>query len=192
MNDINFDNFMSLDSKKRKFILNDIESLKLLAATSLSENRYQHSLSVANLAKDLAIKHHLDGNKAYIAGLLHDVTKIYDEKFHDDYLRYYDQDKLSYPYKVKHSFSCKYFLKEKLNFHDKQILNAIYNHTICQSKDKLSIILYIADKREPLRNINDDIIEIAYNDLYKAYDLLQADVYKYLKEKNERFIKDSI
>ena len=51
----------------------------------------------------------------------------------------------------------------------KEILNAIYNHTIIDSRDKLSLILYLADKREPLRNINDDILDIAKIDLKKAY-----------------------
>ena len=61
------------------------------------------------------------------------------------------------------------------------------------SHDKLSIILYIADKREPLRGIDDEIAEIAKKDLMKAYELLDHDVERYLKEvKNERFIKNSL
>ena len=192
MNDLSFDTFMDLDSKERKKILNDIDLLTRLASTSLEKDRFDHSLSVARLSKDLATRHHIDPDKAYIAGLLHDVTKKYPQEFHDEYLKYYDIDKLNDPKGVKHSYSCKYFLKEKLNFHDKDILNAIYNHTICKSKDKLSLILYIADKREPLRNINDGIVEIAYNNLYKAYELLEVEVEKYLKEKNERIIEDSL
>ena len=191
--DINFDDFMSYDSKLRKTIINDPELLKIMLKKNLKESRYKHSLSVADLAKELALIHHVDENKAYIAGLLHDCTKSLSLEEHDAYLRYYDKEKLDYAEPVKHSFSAKYYLKEKLNFHDKDILNAIYNHTICNSRDKLSIILYIADKREPLRNIDDNIVEVARKDLYKAYELLNKDVEKYLREvKNERFIASSL
>ena len=191
--ELNFDDFMSYDHKLRKQILNDPELLKIMALKNLKEKRYYHSLSVAELAARLAKIHHLDAKKAYIAGLLHDVTKYFDEQQHDSYLRFYDPEKLKYPESCKHSFSAKYYLKEKCNLHDKDILNAIYNHTVCFSKDRLSIILYIADKREPLRGIQDDVVKTAEKDLYTAFEKLNWDVERYLREvKNERFIKTGL
>ena len=193
INDVTFDNFMSLDSKDRKTIINDPDLLKELIKKNLSEHRYQHSLSVADLCIKLAKRHKVDINKAYLSGLLHDVCKDLDHDLINEYLKYYDRDKLNGIYGAYHSWVAKYYLKEKLNFHDKDILNAIYNHTICNSKDKLSLILYIADKREPLRNINDDILDIAYNDLYKAYLKLNESVKKHIEEeKNERFIENRL
>ena len=193
LNDISFDDFMSYDSKTRRMILNDPELIKIMLRKNLKQSRYDHSLSVADLARRLARMHHVDENKAYMAGLLHDCTKYLNEEEHDLYLKYFDPGKLSYPESCKHSYSAKYYLKEKLNFHDKDILNAIYNHTICGSKDKLSMILYIADKREPLRGIDDDIIEIAEKDLYEAMGRLSWDVERYLKEvKNEGFIENRL
>lgn len=191
--ELTFDNFMSYDSKIRKMILNDEELIKIMLKKNLSDRRYNHSLSVAKLARELAIIHHVNPEKAYIAGLLHDCTKNFDDDFHDNYLKYYDPDKLNMPKGIKHSYTAKYYLKEMLNYHDKDVLNAIYNHTICNSRDKLSIILYISDKREPLRNIDDDILDIAYKDLYQAYTKLKWDVERYILEnKNERFIENSI
>ena len=193
LDNLTFDNFMSLDSKTRKEVINSYEYLKIMLKKNMKESRYAHSLSVADTAKQLAKRHNVDPEKAYLAGLLHDCTKDFDEAFHDEYLKYYDETKLKMPEGVKHSYTAKYYLKEKLNFHDKDILNAIYNHTICESRDKLSLIIYIADKREPLRKINDDILELAYKDLYKAYNLLHINVERYIKEvKNERFIEDSL
>ncbi|MBR4421061.1 MAG: bis(5'-nucleosyl)-tetraphosphatase (symmetrical) YqeK, partial [Erysipelotrichaceae bacterium] len=189
---VDFDHFMDLPSKLRKKIINDPELLKELVRKNISAHRYAHSLSVADCAVQLALAHHVDPRKAYYAGLLHDCTKGLPEEVHDAYFRYYDPDKINYPTGVKHSFSAKYYLKEKLNFHDKDILNAIYNHTICQSRDKLSLILYICDKREPLRQIDDDILEIARHDLYRAYELLNKDVERYLNDRKERFIKNSL
>lgn len=194
--DITFDNFMKLDHKLRKKILNDPELLKPLIAKNMKSSRFKHSLSVASLCKKLAKLHKVDEKKAYMAGLLHDVCKFPDHSYDavlEDYLRHYDPDKLNGSLGVYHSWVGKYYLKEKCNFHDKDILNAIYNHTICNSRDKLSLILYIADKREPLRKIDDGIVEIAEKDLYKAYEMLEKDVERYIKEvKNERFIENSI
>ena len=193
LQDICFDDFMTYDHKLRKRILNDPELLKIMVRKNIKEKRYLHSLSVADLAKELAAIHHVDPEKAYIAGLLHDVTKYFSEEEHDAYLRFYDPEKLNYPESCKHSFSAKYLLKEKLNLHDKDILNAIYNHTICFSRDALSVILYIADKREPLRGIDDDVVKIAKEDLHKAFEKLNWDVERYLREvKNEKFIGNGI
>ena len=190
---LSFDTFMLLDHKDRKIVLNDPELMKIMVEKNLKPSRYEHSLSVADMARKLAIIHHVDPDKAYMAGILHDCTKYLSEEEHDSYLKYYDPDKLNYPIGTKHSFSAKYYLKEKLNYHDKDILNAIYNHTICNSRDKLSVILYIADKREPLRQIDDEIALLAEKDLFEAYRRLDHDVERYLKEvKNERFINNSI
>lgn len=163
------DNFYKLNSKDRKFILNDVEILKDLIKTNMSSMRFIHTLGVAKLAKNLALCHHVDPFTAYIAGLFHDLTKELPIEVHNLYLQYYDPDKLAYPDKVKHSFSCKYYLKEKFHLHNDDILNAIYNHTICHSHDKLSLILYISDKREENRHIDDEIVSIATKDLKKAF-----------------------
>lgn len=199
MLDISFDNFYSLDSKTRKKCINDVEVLKSMIKQNVSEHRYMHSLSVADVCKDLAIRHNVDPQKAYLAGLLHDCCKFPDSNTSgvlEEYLKYYDPEKLEGKYKqaygAYHSWVAKYYLKEKLNFHDKDILNAIYNHTICESRDKLSIILYIADKREPLRKIDDNILDVARIDLMKAYELLKWDVRKYLEENNERFVETGV
>ena len=191
---ITFDNFYALDSKTRKAYVNDIEVLKQMVKQNVSEHRFEHSLSVADTCKSLALKHRVDPNKAYIAGLLHDCCKFSNDKnfILEEYLKYYDPEKLNGAVGIYHSWVAKYYLKEKLNFHDSDILNAIYNHTICNSRDKLSLILFIADKREPLRNIDDNILDIAYDNLYMAYDLLLEDIKKYLKENNEQFITSGI
>lgn len=199
MINVTFENFYSFDSKTRKKYISDYEILRNMVKNNVSEHRYMHSLSVADVCKQLALRHNVDPEKAYVAGLLHDCCKFPDSDTSgvlENYLKYYDPSKLEGEYKnaygAYHSWVAKYYLKEKLNFHDSDILNAIYNHTVCNSNDKLSIILYIADKREPLRNINDNILDIAYIDLYEAYRRLKWDVKKYLEDNNERFIDNSL
>ncbi len=166
------DDFHLLSSKQRAFLLNDEEVLTDLVKTNMSQKRFKHSLAVAKLAKELARYHHVDEKKAYIAGILHDVAKELPIEEQNEYLRYYDFMKLGEPDKVKHSHVAKYYLKDKLNFHDKDILNAIYNHTVLKVNDKLSLIIYVADKRDETRGIDDEVIEVAKKDLKKAVNLL--------------------
>lgn len=195
MDNITFDNFYSFDSKTRKKYINDIEVLKQMVKNNVNEHRYIHSLNVAEVCEDLARKHKVDPRKAYIAGLLHDCCKFPDSDTSgvlEEYLKYYDPEKLNGIYPAYHSWVAKYYLKEKLNFHDKEILNAIYNHTIIDSRDKLSLILYLADKREPSRMINDNILKIAETDLMGAYNQLVEDVEKYVKEHDGEFIRYSV
>ena len=194
MSELTFDNFYSLDSKTRKAYINDPNVLKELVKQNVSEHRYLHSLSVADVCRSLAYHHNVDPDEAYMAGLLHDCCKFKPEKEYilEEYLKYYDPEKLNGMTSIYHSWVAKYYLKEKLNFHNSRILNAIYNHTICNSRDKLSIILYIADKREPLRNIDDGILALAHKDLYGAYFKLKEDVKKYIEEHDERFVENSI
>ena len=181
--ELSFDSFRSFPSTIRRLLFLDDDALSIMVEAMMSKKRFEHSLSVAKTCKMLAKYHHVDQRKAYLAGLLHDVTKELPEEFHDSYLRYYDKDKLSYPLPIKHSFSASYYLKDKLGLSDSDVLQAIYNHTICSSNDRLCRIIYIADKREPLRGIDDGIMEIAKKDLHGAYEKLQQDVKAYLQKR---------
>ncbi|MBR3228219.1 MAG: bis(5'-nucleosyl)-tetraphosphatase (symmetrical) YqeK [Erysipelotrichaceae bacterium] len=166
------DNFHLLSSSQRRFILNDREVLSDLVRSNMSEWRYAHSLGVAALAEELARCHHVDPEKAWRAGILHDLTKELSIEELDSYLRYYDPDKLNEPDKVKHSHVGKYYLKDKLHINDKDILNAVYNHTVLGSADRLSLIIYVADKRDRTRGIDDEVVKIARKDLKKAVETL--------------------
>lgn len=155
-----------------------------LIKEKLSEYRFIHSLGVAKLSKELAIAHNLDGEKAYLMGLLHDVTKEMPEDWHDEVFRKHnDIDKIVEDRPIKHSRSAKYYLMDELNINDEDILEACYNHTICKSNNPYARILYIADKREENRNINDDVVKTALKDIGEGYYLLEKINDEYLRSK---------
>lgn len=168
-------------------MINTIEQYDNLIKSRLSNKRYKHSLGVAKLSKELASYHNVDENKAYIAGLLHDVTKeLKEEEQNQILIKHNDLDKLDIKPSIKHSYTSKYYLMDELNIQDEDILDAVYNHTICKSNRPLSKIVYIADKREENRHIDDNIVELAKSDLDKAFNELCLDVYKYISSTGEK------
>lgn len=177
-----FDEFYKYSENAKEYIYKNEDLLKELLKEKVSEHRFNHSLSVANTAKALALKHRVDPELAYLSGILHDVLKSYDENELDQYLEYSDPKRLNEPFPIKHAYACKYYLREHLNLYDYKLLQAIYHHADGQCLSKLGKILYIADKREPLRKIEDSILDIAFRDLDKGFELLKIDVQKYLKE----------
>lgn len=184
--DITIDNFHLL-SKSAKHIIFEkhLDILENLVSSMISDKRFKHSQSVANVCRDLAKKWGVDEKKAYIAGILHDITKSFTLNEHLNYLKYYDIDKVNEVEPILHSYSAKYFIKDKLNYYDTEVLNAIYHHTDGESNAKLAMILYIADKREPLRGLDPKLLDLAYKDLYLAFKLLKEDVKEYIKKKDE-------
>ena len=184
---ITIDNFHLLTKSTKKLIFAEhLDIIEKLVQGMMNEKRFKHSLSVAKVCYDLAKAHHLNAHDAYIAGILHDVTKFlnHDEQMH--YLEYYDSAKCNCPEPILHSYSAVYFIKNKFNYYNSDVLNAIYHHTDGESNSRLAMILYIADKREPLRGIDDHILAEAFIDLDEAFKDLKEDVKEYIKKKHER------
>jgi predicted HD superfamily hydrolase involved in NAD metabolism len=118
----------------------------------LSPKKLKHSCNVAMLAAELASKHTLDSAKAQIAGLLHDCAKFMtDEDFIDFFkkrnktLKYF-KDIIKFSPHILHSFVGEIVAKEKFEIKDRDVLNAIKNHTLGR-KNMCAIekIIFIAD-----------------------------------------------
>jgi len=182
LNKLNHDELLTL--------FNDDSKIIELLKENVNDHRFKHSLSVADTAKMLAKYHGVDQNKAYKAGLLHDLCKSVSNEKMLEVINKYEPNKSNYPLGTLHGYVCYYLLKE-LNVLDEDILDSIYNHTILERKSPLNIIIFIADKREPLRNIDDDILSIAKDDLMEAYRLLIDDVKEYLIGRNEQPFKSN-
>lgn len=167
----------------------DVDFFKDYLKKTLSEDRYFHSLAVADLAKELAHVYKLNEDQAYFAGLVHDIAKEMSEEEHDEILkRHEDYDGLTYSFKVKHSFCGKYLLMDEFNIDDEDVLDAVYYHTVPKSNKVLSKIVYISDKRDATRRIDDEVVDTAKKDLDKAIAILQE---KFNKRKEFK-IYDSV
>lgn len=139
------------------------EKVKLM----LPPSRYEHSLSVARLAKRIAFHNRLEiDNQAYIAGLLHDLAKGISSGelaliMKEQYPQYAHLPPFSF-----HQFVGEYLAKEVFNISDEEILGAIKFHATGKEKmSTLGKIVYSADKIDPLRKFNSsNLIKGCYQD----------------------------
>lgn len=126
-----------------------IGKYKAYLKDNLSKKRYTHSVNVANAALELARRYDSDEDKAYIAGLLHDVCK---EMPADKQLELVMASKLDVCDIEKetsalfHAVAGAEFVQTKFSISDPEIIEAIRYHTIgCGNMSKPAQIIYLAD-----------------------------------------------
>lgn len=122
-----------------------IEILK----TRLDDYRLNHSLCVAKEAKRLAEKYGADAEKAYLAGLLHDITKNESCEFHLNYFKEFDiilTDVEKQSDRLWHAMSAALFVRNELKIDDEALVSAIRYHTTAKSNmTLLEKIIFVAD-----------------------------------------------
>lgn len=153
----------------------DYESLKEVLRQRLNEKRYYHSLCVADEAKRLAEKYSGDIEKAYLAGLLHDITKNAPEEEHLQIFKEFGiilTDIEKNAKKLWHAMSGALYVKNILGISDPEIIDAIRYHTTAKADmSLLAKILYLADFTSKDRDYEDvDVIrEYVDESLGKAF-----------------------
>ncbi|MEG0545924.1 MAG: bis(5'-nucleosyl)-tetraphosphatase (symmetrical) YqeK [Oscillospiraceae bacterium] len=139
----------------------------------LTKARFYHSLNVADEAKKLAEFYGADKEKAFTAGLVHDIMKDTDK---NEQLRILEKNGISLTNtekdnpKLWHAISGAVFLEKELNVTDKEIISAVRFHTT--GKENMTLlekIIYIADYIAADRNYQG--IEIMREKAYKSLEL---------------------
>ena len=129
--------------------------IKKRLKAELDEHRYIHSLGVADTAKDMAEKLGENPEKAYRAGLLHDVGKPYSGA-------------------LRHAPYGRKIAEEYYGENDEDILNSVENHTLGRiGMSLLEKIIFVADFIEPGREFPDypglaDLRDMARKDIDNA------------------------
>ena len=122
---------------------------KKLIRSMMGDYRYTHSLNVAEEAVELARLYGGDEQKAYTAGILHDITK---EIPHEEQLQIIreggiilDDVQKNAP-KLWHSVSGSVYVRTRLGIEDTDVINAIRYHTTGRAgMSLLEKIIYTAD-----------------------------------------------
>lgn len=125
----------------------------------LDDYRFKHSLAVANQAVYLAEKYGADKEKAYLAGLLHDITKNFSN---EEQLQFFESSAIMLTSaeraseKVWHAISAASFIEKELNITDREIIDAVRYHTTGrENMSLLQKVIYIADFTSSDRNYPD-------------------------------------
>ncbi len=133
--------------------------IKKLLSERLQEKRYVHSLNVADSALVLAEKYGCDKEKAYFAGLVHDIMKNASE---DEQLQIMEKggiilnctEKLNK--KLWHAMAGECYLRLEIGIDDEEILNAVRYHTTGRAgMSLLEKVVYIADYISEERDYED-------------------------------------
>lgn len=142
-----------------------------LARVSLmvKPRRMEHILRVAALARQIARGAGLDEDRAYAAGLLHDVARDLPDS---ELLRLAPPE---CPIDTRHPLALHgragRALLARWGVRDEVILDAVEDHTTGPRSGcgcSVAACVYVADVSEPGRKVNDDIRELALHDLQGA------------------------
>ena len=141
-----------MDTQRNDEFLKEIEK-------RLSRYRFIHSVNVADEAKRLALKYGADAEKAYTAGLVHDIMKDLPK---DEQLAMFSKYSVELSEvercspKIWHAMCGELFLKNELHVTDGEILSAVRWHTTARAgMSLLEKVLYIADYTSAERDYED-------------------------------------
>lgn len=175
-------NYIELLNIDLKYIEEDLKS-------KLSENRFKHSLRVADYCVKLARIYGENEKRAYLAGLIHDCAKGLEEFYvlknivDSDIL---DSNRDSFY--LLHSNIGEKVAKKIYGINDEKILNAIKYHTTGRANmSLLEKIIFISDKIEPNRDYKDveNLRKIADEDIDLAIIRFLYDSFEFRKSRGE-------
>ena len=134
------------------------EKIITLIRSKLSADRFNHSLNVADSAKELALRYGANADKAYTAGLLHDVMKNASPEEQLGVLSEAGIELMPVERENKklwHAMAGAAYVKFVMGIDDRDIIRAVRYHTTGRSgMSLLERIVYLADYISADRNYN--------------------------------------
>ena len=176
-----------------------IEKIETDLKEILSEKRYNHSISVMNMAEELARIYGVDVVDAKIAGLLHDNAK---EMSEEEMLKYAEKNNIEVTEfemlnaKILHGKIGADIARKKYGISEQIAQAREYHTTTNPEMDILAKIIYISDKIELTRKIEEFDLDaerkLAKEDLDKTLLLIIDNTTKYLIDNNKMIAVESI
>lgn len=183
MSDFNSDFLKHFSFKDENRVEVDDFILDILNKTIKNEKRVKHSISVANLAYEIAISNGLEDPFLYfIAGIFHDLAKGLYKNELKKYMKKYYSDYVDLPGFSYHQFVGGYLTKKLFGICDARIIDAIECH--CTGKanmNSIDMIIYAADKTDPLRGYDSSAMINALKTNYK-------DGFVFVLKENKEFL----
>ena len=119
---------------------------------------------------------------AYYIGLFHDIAKYMPKDEMIKWMNSICPENMEYPVAVWHGFVGAAVTKDIFLIDDPIVYNAIYHHVLGTSQDPYAMMVFCADKLDPLRGYDSSkLIEICNKDIKKGFDLVVQQNREYLK-----------
>ncbi len=138
------------------------------------QHRYRHCVRVARCAELLARRHGVDAGKARLAGMLHDLARLYSPQqlIAECEARGFaiDAAEREHPM-LLHARLGAALAREEFAIEDRDVLSAIEKHTSgAAAMSPLDCVVYLADSLEPNRSFAErgELWELALRDLGAA------------------------
>ncbi len=151
---------------------------------NVKPKRFEHSLRVATLAREIALANDIDPDRTYLAGILHDLARDLSD---EELLRLAPPESemdSQHPLTV-HGRAARAILEAE-GFDDTDILMAVEDHvTGPRSGNRIAMAVYVADVSEPGRGVNHHIREQALVNLERAFNEAIACKVRYLERNNK-------
>ena len=153
------------------------------------DNRYAHVVRVARCSETLARHHHVSTSKARVAGMLHDLARLYSESRLIEESRARALAVGEFERRnpiVLHAPLGAALAREHFDIEDPEVLSAIAKHTVGgASMAPLDCVLYLADGLEPGRDFPERsaLWDLATRDLHAAMRETIRQSLRYLERK---------
>lgn len=127
----------------------DVQAMQEFLKKRLSKERYNHTMNVAKECRHLAKVYGADEDKAYFAGMVHDICKEDPREQQYDFavkseMGFCKEEAESW--KVWHGVAGAYFLKTEFGVTDEDVLRAVRFHTVGRAgMSLLEKIVYLGD-----------------------------------------------
>ena len=170
----------------------EIKKIRKKLEKELDGKRFEHTLGVAYTASALAMCHHVDTERALLAGMLHDCAKCMPNakklKMAEKHRLEISDLERKNPFML-HAKLGAFLAKKKYDVEDEEILDAIRWHTTGRPEmTLLDKIVYVADYIEPKRDKAPNLSEIrqkAFVDLDEALLKILEDTLGYLQDSSD-------
>jgi predicted HD superfamily hydrolase involved in NAD metabolism len=156
------------------------------------KHRYAHSVRVARTAELLAKQHGIDTKRARIAGLLHDIARLWSTErllaacAERNYTP--SEFELANPV-ILHAPIGAALARENYGIRDQGILQAIERHTVAAvDMEPLDTVVYLADALEPGRDFPEraEYFDLAMKDLKSGLIEVYSSTKSYLEQRGHK------
>lgn len=176
-----------LDPQVLQYILDHELYLYWWLKPRMSDHRFAHSSSVARLSRALAHQHGLDEHKAFLCGLFHDIAKDMEYSELKKWIAACTPQSLNEHHAIWHGYAGGEIVKRVFGLTDPVICNAISNHVKGTSYDPYAMIVFIADKLDPLRGYDSSaMVDACMRDLYNGFMMVKQENKAFLEKEKKK------